>query len=273
VLTFNTNVACNNFTLTGGTLALQGRRLTCLTFTSTGATATTIDNIGSPCEIEVTSVLGTVINVTKSTTQLTIGSQANLTLILSAIDGGSTRTIVFSNASWGGIGVTMPRLSITNGTGLVTIQHASNNDYNLYSYNSTGFTGTFGYTLTPLSNQVYIYGSFISPTSTWSASTTVQLSSLQPALFTAIAPNVRFQKRTGFNIQYTQSGPINVSFLSDGGESFGSGYFVLNTKYLIQFWGCILEKLILAAWLMMNHYLNLRSIQSIDFLFAQMIEK
>lgn len=224
IITLDSNGGCANFTQTAGALTLNGFRLTCNTYAATGGSSASINGTG---EIEVTATSGTVINVTKTTTTLSIANQAGLTLILSGDDGGISRTIVFSATSWATSTVTMPRLRITNGSGSVSINHSASGVSNLYSYDSTGFTGTFGYINRPV--YVYIYGSFISPTNTWGAGpiTAVFLRGFS-ALFAAIAPGVAFYKDPAYLIEYTQAGPIQVGTLSSNADLLSPGYFILN---------------------------------------------
>jgi hypothetical protein len=214
------------FTLNGGTINLGVYQWTCTIFTSTGSTATTINSSGSNAGITVTANSGTVVNVTKTTAQLTLSTTKPIfTLTASGTAAGRGLTWAGTGTTWATDTSVMPGLRITNGSDTVTVTHAASQSYyNLASFDCTGFSGTFQYTSNP-ANYIYVYGDFVFLTGTFNVSSRIYLSGENiNNKFVANSGTFRVASATA---NYTQAGVINVSELTNY-SNFTTGSFVLN---------------------------------------------
>jgi hypothetical protein len=200
------------FVCSGGTLTLSSYQWFCSTFTSTGATATTIS--ASSGGITVIATSGTVINVTKTTAQLLFSGNKPL-FTLTASGTATNRGITWTGTTWTNYPSTMPGLKITADSGSATssdtvtiTQTAAQTYYNLESLNTTGFTGTFTYA--SAATYLYVYKDFIAPTGTYGNIGAVYLNGSGYSFATVLAIDVTLNAGSS----YTQAGTISASNLN-----------------------------------------------------------
>jgi len=214
------------FICSGGTLTLSSYQWFCSTFTSTGATATTIS--ASSGGITAIGNSGTVVNVTKTAAQLLFSGSKPL-FTLTAAGTAANRGITWTGTTWATSTSTMPGLKITNGSDTVTItQTAAQTYYNLESLNTTGFTGTLTYS--QISTYLYIYKDFVVPTGTSGSMGSIVLNGVGYNLASIVTARIYLNQAS----VYTQVGNIssnNVAFIS--GSAFTTGSLTLNNTGVI----------------------------------------
>jgi hypothetical protein len=213
-------------TLTNGTITVSSYQWVCSTFTATSATTSSI-SASAGGGITATATSGTVINVTKTLSQLTFPSIKPI-FTLSG-NGTTSRGITWTGSSWATSTSTMPGLSITNGSDTITItQTASSANYNLYSLNtSTSFTGTLTYA-SPATTAFSVFGDFTfsgGSFTNFQSSSTVNLYGTNNNFAASANILCNFDPSS----VYTQSGNINVyncNYIT--GSAFTSGSLTLN---------------------------------------------
>jgi hypothetical protein len=227
-ITLNDNFNGNStLTLTGGSIVVGTNQWKCTTFTSTGVTAANINSSGDG-GVTVTNTSGTVINVTKTAAQLTFPSKKPI-FTLSASSTPVNRGITWTGITWATSTSTMPGLKITSGSDTVTITGtASQTNYNLYSINCTGFTGTLTYTSSALN--LYIFGNFIFPTGTLTTSSNIYLAATTNSNLSINLPTITLNLLS--TSVYTQIGNITLLYLTMSGV-FSTGSLTFNNTGII----------------------------------------
>jgi len=213
-ITLNSNLnTAGPFQLLGGSINIGAYQWFCSTFTSTGATATSITSSAGG-GITVTGNSGTVVNCTKTTAQLTFpGTKPTLTLTASGTASG--RTIIWNGSTWATNSNSMPGLKITNGSDTVTFTGyaTSPSFYNLNLFDCTGFGGNFSSTTSP-SNYWLVYGDFVFPTTAGTVTNMTGVALYGTGSFYANCPSTTFQSFSGIAGTYVQTGPLNVGSIN-----------------------------------------------------------
>jgi hypothetical protein len=217
------------FTLSGGTLNIGSYQLICTsTFTSTGTTAAVISTTGSGGITVSYNGGGTIVNVTKTTTQLTFPGTKPI-FHISNPGTGATTVFSWTGTSWATSTGTMPRLKVSSNTTVtfVNLTLTSATNHNLASLDLSEFLGTFGFTTGNVPTNFYIFGSYIVKGGfTFSYSGTIYLMGSGGTDYVAIASNTF---RLDPNSNYVQIGNISCASIQES-SVYTTGSFTLNNS-------------------------------------------
>jgi filamentous hemagglutinin len=212
----------NSFTFNAGTVNLSTYQWICSSFVGT-ITSTATLNCSAGGGLTMTGNSGTIINLTKSSSQLVFGA-TKPTFTLTASGTAANRDITWTGAGWATNTSTMPIFKITNGNDTVTINQATATYSNVAALNTTGFTGSLGWTGP---TNILIFGDIISPACALNAAGEFQLYGTGN-IFSVNTPSSTVFRFAVTSV-YTQSGNIKATMaLLNPATSFTTGSFTLN---------------------------------------------